>query len=515
MEENYYLSKNSKLGEYNTVRRVKGQQMNYWKRAWSSVSRRKGKSLILFAVIFVLGNVIAGAIAIQQSTGNVEKKMKQQLGATVSAEVDLDKLMQGSDSTAAMKGPEPLKEELVKKIGESSYVKDYDYSYTGYLTLDSFKTYQLEQDSISINGGMNMLTLKGSNKTEPADFKNKKVKLVEGSFPSQEDIKNGQSTAVISKKVADENGLSVGDQMVLDTTFVSQKADGSTDSQESLKHSVKIVGLFEPIKLDKKKNDGKGGGIQEQFMEMDQFNTAYMPNKLVKSITQAEFEKGKEIDPAAYDDASSTDQITPIYTLKSPDDVEAFKEEMSTMLPEGYKATASTDEFDKVGASVKKLSTISGYVVILSIIASLLIISLVVVLFLRDRKHEWGIYLSLGERRKNIMRQVVLELLVISLVAMCLSLVTGNFLGKLISESLVSSDALAEVQSAAGSQMIVAGSQSLGSGLTTDDVINNYEVTFSLSYIVTFLVSGLATVLLSAVLPLTYVMRLNPKKIMM
>lgn len=48
--------------------------MNYWKRAKSSIFRSKGKSLILFAVIFVLGNVIAGAIAIQQSTANVEKK---------------------------------------------------------------------------------------------------------------------------------------------------------------------------------------------------------------------------------------------------------------------------------------------------------------------------------------------------------------------------------------------------------------------------------------------------------
>lgn len=50
--------------------------MNYWNRALCSVTRRKGKSLILFAVIFVLGNVIAGSIAIQQSTQNVEKKLK-------------------------------------------------------------------------------------------------------------------------------------------------------------------------------------------------------------------------------------------------------------------------------------------------------------------------------------------------------------------------------------------------------------------------------------------------------
>jgi putative ABC transport system permease protein len=72
--------------------------MNYWKRAKNSIFRTKGKSLILFAVIFVLGNVIAGAIAIQQSTTNVEKKMKQELGATVSAEPDLNKLLEQNEN---------------------------------------------------------------------------------------------------------------------------------------------------------------------------------------------------------------------------------------------------------------------------------------------------------------------------------------------------------------------------------------------------------------------------------
>ncbi|MEG0255667.1 MAG: ABC transporter permease, partial [Vagococcus sp.] len=46
--------------------------MNFFKRAMASVTRRKGKSIILFAVIFILGNVMAGAIAIDQGTKSVE-----------------------------------------------------------------------------------------------------------------------------------------------------------------------------------------------------------------------------------------------------------------------------------------------------------------------------------------------------------------------------------------------------------------------------------------------------------
>lgn len=488
--------------------------MNYWKRARNSIFRTKGKSLILFAVIFVLGNVIAGAIAIQQSTANVEKKMKQQLGATVAPELDLDKLMEQNGESQAIKGPESLKEETVKKMGASPYVKDYDYSYLTYLYVKKFKTYGLEQEgNMQISSPYKTMMLKGSNSTEPMDFKNKKVKLVDGRMLTKEELKGKKPVALISKKVADENGLSVGDQMLLDTVTLMPKDDGTMDSQDSTEHSIKIVGLFEPIKLDKKKSEGQGqDAINKQIMELDQYNTAFVSNGLAREINKTEIENM----PTELAEEMG-EEISPVFTLKSPDDVAAFKAEIKPLLPDGYKAVASTDEFDKVGASVKRLSKISGYVVLLAVLASLMIISLVVVLFMKDRRHEWGIYLSLGEQRKNVMKQVIAELLVISIAALLVSLVTGNILGKIVSESLIAGDTMDQVAQNVGNQVFTAGvgASVLDSSLTNEDVLNNYEVRFSLTYFITFLAAGIGTILVSAILPLTYVMRLNPKKIMM
>ncbi|WP_434127517.1 FtsX-like permease family protein, partial [Enterococcus faecium] len=82
--------------------------------------------------------------------------------------------------------------------------------------------------------------------------------------------------------------------------------------------------------------------------------------------------------------------------------------------------------------SMNRLSQISSYVVVIAVIASLIIISLIIVLFTRDRKYELGIYLSLGERRKYVFAQIVLELLLIGVSAMLISLVTGNMLGKMV-----------------------------------------------------------------------------------
>ncbi len=100
--------------------------MNYMKRAWLSVTRKRGKSAILFAVILVLGNVIAGAIAVNQSTQNVEKQIKNQLGSLATIEIDYEALMANSDSGARMEEIQPLSEELIKQIGERSEVKQYD-----------------------------------------------------------------------------------------------------------------------------------------------------------------------------------------------------------------------------------------------------------------------------------------------------------------------------------------------------------------------------------------------------
>lgn len=491
--------------------------MNYWKRARNSIYRTKGKSLILFAVIFVLGNVIAGAIAIQQSTTNVEKKMKQQLGATVSAEPDLNELLKQSENgdSQSMTQAQSLKEETIKKIGASPYVKDYDYSYLAYLNVNKFKIYEMKQQgNMEVSSPYKTMILKGSNSTEPMDFKNKKVKLVDGRMLTKEELKGKKPMALISKKVADENGLSVGDQMVLDTVTLQPKDDGTMDSQDSTEHAVKIVGLFEPIKLEKKKKEGQNGqdALNQQITETDMYNTAFVSNGLAREINKIEM---SNMSSDLKDNL--VEEVSPIFTLKSPEDVAAFKAEIKPLLPEGYKAVASTDEFDKVGASVKRLSKISGYVVILAVLASLLIISLVVVLFMKDRRHEWGIYLSLGEHRKNIMKQVIAELLVISIAALLISLVSGNVLGKMVSESLIAGDTMDEVAQNVGSQVVSMGGATsvLGSSLSNEDLMNNYEVRFSMTYIVTFMIAGIGTILSAAILPLTYVMRLNPKKIMM
>lgn len=495
---------------------LKGDEnVNFIKRALCSVTRKKGKSLILFAVIFVLGNVIAGSIAIQQSTQNVEKSVKKQLGGMATLEIDYENnqeevMKAGSDI-------EQLKVDLIKKVGESPYVKYYDYNASTWAETKELKSVVADSEQF---GGMEGFSLKGSNYSKILDVEESKIKLVNGKVFTQEDIDNGKNVGLISSKVAEENGLSVGDQMVMDMRGNDFSEDGNNKELFKIDVPIQIIGIFEPTTVEIKDKENKKSeeqNMNQQFMSMQQINTIYLPNKTVLEISKNYLEEMKKVAPDSHyfegSEENSGEYYTPIYVLKTPDDVDAFKEETQPLLPKLYTVKASTDQYEQIGGSMKKMSQISGYVVMIAVIATLLIISLVVLLFMRDRKHELGIYLSLGDKRSHVMGQIIIEMLIISGIALILSLITGNFLGKMVSESLLNSDILNNTNDQMNMFM---GFDGLGSTeLTTDDIMNAYEVKFSLGYIVTYLVVGLGTVLLAAILPLLYIVRLNPKKIMM
>lgn len=500
--------------------------MNFGKRALLSVLRRKGKSLILFAVIFILGNIIAGAIAIQQSTENVEKKIKKDLGAVATVDYDYENMMEISEEDA--NEMENLSEKKINEIGGLSYVKEYDYSASSYLELGDFSAisydYGNEGGETVSDGSMDYVLLEGTNKEEPIDFSNKTVSLTEGRFFSKEELENGTYGAIISAELASENSLTVGDEMVLDAVSFKHNEDGGSERNEWKDFRFKVIGIFKAASLEKSEDDDKNKSLASSMMylETDQLNTIYLPNKAVDEISQANFEREKEQNPGSFVNSDGSEMeyednfyAIPTYILNDPEDVEPFKEEVLPLLPKFFKVTASSDKYDEVAGSIQKLSNISGYVVIAAVVASLLIISLMVVLFLRDRNHELGIYLSLGESRKKVLAQIMLELLMISAVAMGLSLFTGNILGKTVSDSLLQSDILADNSSNGADEMFFMNTVTSNISLTAEDVQEAYSVDFTASYFIVFMLVGLATVLGSAALPLLYVMRLNPKKILM
>lgn len=498
--------------------------MDFKKRAISSILRCKGKSLILFSVVFILGNVIAGAVAIQQSTTNVETETKKKMRPVASIEMDYEAYEKEMTTVAAGEDDQEIKIPKAKdyeKIGKLSYVKRYDLFISGGVGSNKFKAVTDPSGGVSYGGSTKYnFSTKGYNSKTPLDITEGLIKLAEGDGFTNNDIKQGSNAVLISQDVAEKNNLSVGDTFVLDvvvdmaTEVVEETDDGEAPEQPkatSFDQPMKVAGIFTVVQKKENAQQTEQQRSEKEWRALEQLNTIYTTEKLAKELQTKIDEKmsaGMEDGPGE----SESIYYQATYVLKSSDDIESFRQDANALLPRFYHVVASTDQYEQVAGGLTKLNTIAKYIVIIAVAATLLILSLVVLLFLRDRKQELGIYLSFGESRGKVIAQIVLELLMISCVALILSLVTGNFLGGVISRSLIQSDWLS---STAQTQQYYAMSNLMQSDLSFMDIQQAYKVTFSFGYILTYLLVGLGTVMISALLPLMYILRLNPKKIMM
>lgn len=487
--------------------------MNFFKRGLLSITRKKGKSLILLLIIFILGNLIAGAISIQQATDSVETTIKERLGTAATLDMDYEALNQMSDAEMMEFEWSNLSLDVIRQVGELDYVKYFDYSTSTYLASDDLQPYQGENNEYAVDYGSVVYQpefhLKGTNYAPVIDFQEEKSQLVDGRVFTDEEISNGSAVTIISKKFADLNQLSVGDSIVLTNGVVNYTEEGEElyDSRDVI---LEVIGLFETLtQAENSENDDNG---MWDWMDIEAQNMLYVPNDLIIEEERYRMEKQIEMDPelAMYFEGEDYEQYyTPIYVLNSVDDVEPFTEEVMPLLPEMYIVKSAVDQYDNVAGPIQSMSKLSGYVLIVSVIASILIIGLVVLLFLRDRKRELGIYLSLGERRGRVIGQILIEVMVVAIIGVALSLFTGNLLANGVSDTLMSNDS----QNQGFDDYYYYGD--LETNITADDVLDTYEVQLSPTYILWFLVVGLLTVLVSTIIPLLYIVRLNPKKILM
>lgn len=490
--------------------------MNFIKRGFLGITRKKGKSLILLAVIFILGNLISGAISIQQATGNVETSIKERLGAAATVELDQEAMNELSEADWEGLEIQDIGVDLIKQIGELSYVKYYDYSMTTYLGSDSIESYQGDDMEVMTHSGPSMdFILKGINYAPVIDLEEQKANLVDGRVFTQEEVDNGTSVAIISKKLADNNNLHVGDTFTLaNEIYTYDEETGEEEFATSRDVVLEVIGLFEPQSIAEDAEVNADGDMMD-WMDMEYQNTAYVPNEIVISETKYNWEEYMKADEAYAEmmegeEEESFEYYTPLFVLNSPEDSEAFEEEVAPLLPELYKVFSATDQYDSIAGPIESMSNLSKYVLLAAVIATVLITGLVVLLFLRDRKHELGIYLSLGEKRGRVVGQILIEVMVVAVIGITLSLFSGNLLAGQVSDTMIKAD---DNNSSYDEGMYYGGA--IQTNLTTDDVLDSYEVNLNSNYILGFYGIGLLTILISTVIPLIYIVRLNPKKILM
>ncbi len=463
--------------------------MHFVKRAFLSLIRRFGKTSILLLLTFILSNVLAASIAIGEASLNVERTMKQLLGANATIELDYEKIQEMPDFN--WDTLEIITADMVEQVGQLPQVKYYDYNQEYYASSSTLLSY----DPNNPNLDMHYFSLKGVQYPPILDFAEGKGELKDGRVFEASDIENGAYVALISDKVSEINNIFVGDTIVLRNVYYNK------DNQEVVREIVlDVVGIFTPAINTSTPNQ------RDQWIDYSSFNRIYVPN----GVSQLENRWWLEQYISDYPDSGMRiDQIYiyPTFVLQEPEMVDSFKVEALAYIPEYYRVRASSDAYDSVAGPIKFIGGLSTTLLWVGIFSTILILSLVVILFLRDRKHELGIYLALGERAYKVVLQILIETTSIALLGITLSLFSGQWIARATSDALL--------QMRMGEDDVVMPFYYGDNYISPEEVINAYEIKLDGRYILLLYGVGLGTIMMSSVAPMIYILRLKPKKILM
>lgn len=480
--------------------------MNFLKRALLSTVRKKGKSIILLVVIFILGNLMAGSIAVRQATINVEKTMKSQLGAEAMVQFDWDhKMFQKEEPQFPV-----LKDETIEKIGKLPNVKYYEYNIMSTLNSTEYQAYCGPDCTIESSSEGNYFDFYGVQIPDLADIKEKKISLIDGRVFKQDEVDEGKKVVMVSTVFSEMNNIHVGDTVTFNAVVMDwqnvDEATGMPKIVSSESHNFEVVGIFDASLSIK---EGDKNSDKNTMIDYSLTQRVYVPNKVISVINKKMVEKDAEVNDYGDPEMNLQAMRVPKFYLKDASMLDDFKDEALKLLPEGYQIIVSSDSYDSVAGPISFISWMSTGILYISIGATIMILGLVVILFLRDRRHEFGIYLSIGVRKWKIVTQVVLEVLVVGFIAITLSLFTGKELANGVSQTMIE-------------KQVINGGDSYGGysyfgqpTMEQDEVLEAYEVKLDGDYILMLYLISLGTLIVASIAPTIYVVRLKPKKVLM
>ena len=522
--------------------------MGFLKRAITSISRNLGKTMILLILVFVLGSVIAGAISVQRAVANTETNLRRGMRPIVNLEFDVFAFMEQSEDWNVR--ATRVSAETIRMIGSLPYVNYYNYSVEVWLQCFDFKRYTPEMaghEHVDWSVGTvmedwpNEVFLTGVSRPDIIYIEQSAAELVAGrTFTDEEMMASGnleQIPIVISRPLADANNLYLNGTFTLANITLRTDASGmarpwsESEIFAQFDYTFEIIGLFDlPNRRTNLVADNNDDQVEFTMQDTD-LNRQYVPVWVVEKMNRQgalsiyemmseggfvlpgweDFDQETDLDVNNYADA--------LFILEDPLDIDAFRAQVEPLIPTYYHVRDLSGNFEEIGASMETMSWIADLVLNAAVVATILTLTLIIALFLRDRRYEMGIYLALGEKKGRILLQVIFEITATALIGMTFALFVGNIVSTRITQTMLRQELTRErePEPSTGIYGIWTYFERLNWDIevSPDEMMDAFDVTLDAQAIVIFYGIGMLIIIVSTLAPVIYLMRLNPKKILM
>jgi putative ABC transport system permease protein len=487
------------------------------------MTRNFGRTILLLVIVVALGTFISGALSVRQAISITENNLKADIPAVAVVDLDVDAMEAHEELTGEWPSLGVFTIEQAQEIGALPFVENYDISVGEFLVSEDIQRATLSGASFSEGdmGSWNSFNLRGVYSERLVEKEEGIIEITAGRMFDTEEISSMKNVVLVSRNFADANDLFIGSTFTLENIIWR---DVVWDTQLFIEDNIfarrsydfEIVGIFE--RLNEAASDDPSNLSNHE--EID--NRIYAPNPVAIAAQTFYMENLREMIPDSpffEGTPEGTIRFRNIYVLNSFQDMDNFREAALDVLPQFFtvKDLSDTDTFQMIAAPMETLDWLATMVLWASIAAIASILTLLLVLVVRDRRREIGILLALGEKRSRVVAQILTEVLVLVFAAAVLALFAGNVLAANISDDMLRQDLLARHQGDGARYTGHLEAWGYSTGITSPEatLLDSYDVSLDAVTTVSFFAVSIGTVIVATVLPLLYVVRLNPKKILM
>lgn len=362
------------------------------------ITRKRNRTLIMLIILTLVLSCLYACLSISKSQKTLEKS-----------------LYETSNSSIAITKKEKngyFKINDFEKLNQIKDIKEISYHYEGLATLTNSDVVESEQKVMREDLSPNMKNLVSidamTNQKRNQLFTSNVFTIKQGKNLD----KNDDNKILVHEEFAKKNKLKLHDKIGLKFLNMNGNGDANKESQ------YEIVGIF-------------SGKKQEKYTG---FSSDYSENSMFVNYNSAQNSLN----------IKGNDQIANkilLHTQNSESMDNAINQIKSKIANSSkYIIEKNDNAFKEVIDSINGVKHIIQMMTYSIMVAGLVVLSLILILWLRERIYEIGILLSIGVSKLKIIGQFIMELVFVSIPAAVFSLISGDFIIKQIASGITKSE---------------------------------------------------------------------------
>ena len=366
--------------------------MSIFNRAYLYIIRKKVRSSILFLIVTLISFFLLSGSVLNTTVNNISKNLYKDVNF-------------GFNIESVDKSNKEIEKDTLKKIEELKGITTKNYIFSKPVTVVGKKVVQ-ENQNITLNdeikNNSNLVMLNGITASKSnIDFKSEVLKLEKGRHIEE----NDKNKIMIHEKFAQLNNVNLGDKIKL--------------SQEGKTLELEVVGIYSGEKTN------TFNGLSSDFIE----NTVYTDYKSSQELSNL----------------IANNKVTSVeYGVEDPTKLDDVIKAVENLGINNLMVSKSNKNYEIITSSVESITKITNMIRIGSVVVGVVILSLILMFWVRERTYEIGILLSLGTSKVNLVLQFIVEVLLVTIfglmIALGIEIATINYLasnvGSVFSEDL-------------------------------------------------------------------------------